>query len=51
MVSLTFADKANDRWNDTLAITKAEQGAAHQIQGIQAQMRARAQLAATLDTR
>jgi methyl-accepting chemotaxis protein len=51
VVSLAFAGKANDRWNETLAISKAEQGAVHQIQGIRAQMRAQAQLAATLDTR
>ena len=49
-VSLSFAGKANDRWDETLALTKAEQGASQQIRGIQAQMRAQAQLAATLDS-
>jgi methyl-accepting chemotaxis protein len=48
-VSLSFAGKANDRWDETLALTKAEQGASQQIRGIQAQMRAQAQLAATFD--
>jgi methyl-accepting chemotaxis protein len=50
-VSLSFAGKANDRWDETLALGKAEQGAAQQIRGIQAQMRAQAQLAATFDRR
>src|SRR3954468_21795561 len=50
-VSLVFAGKANDRWNETLALTKAEQGASQQIRGIQAQMRARAQLPAASDRR
>ena len=50
-VSLSFAGKANDRWDETLALSKAEQGASQQIRGIQAQMRAQAQLAATLDRR
>jgi CHASE3 domain sensor protein len=50
-VSLAFAGKANDRWDETLALTKAQQGASQQIRGIQAQMRAQAQLAATLDRR
>ena len=49
VVSLTFAGKADDRWDETLALTKAEQGAALQIRGIQAQMRAQARLALTFD--
>ena len=49
VVSLTFAGNADDRWNETLALTKAEQGAALQIRGIQAQMRAQARLALTFD--
>ena len=50
-VSLTFAGKANDRWDETLALTAATRGAEQQVRGIQAQMRAQAQLAATLDAR
>jgi methyl-accepting chemotaxis protein len=49
--SLILVSKADERWHETLALSKAEQGAAHQIQGIRAQMRAQAQLAATLDTK
>jgi methyl-accepting chemotaxis protein len=50
-VSLSFAGKANDRWDETLALAEAEQGVTQQIRGIQAQMRAQAQLAATFDRR
>ena len=50
-VSLGFAAKAEQRWNETLELTRAEQGAAQQIRGIQSQMRAQARLALTFDRR
>jgi methyl-accepting chemotaxis protein len=50
-VSLFFAGKADDRWTETLALAQGQEGATQQIRGIQAQMRAQARLAATLDSR
>jgi methyl-accepting chemotaxis protein len=50
-VSLLFAAKANSRWDETLRLAEAERGAAQQVSGIQAQMRAQAQLATTFDKR
>ena len=49
--SLLFAGHAQDRWNETLQLGKAKDGASLQIQGIQAQMRAQARLVATMDSR
>jgi methyl-accepting chemotaxis protein len=50
-VSLLFAGKANDRWNETLRLSAAQAGAETQVRGIQTQMRAQARLAATFDRR
>jgi len=51
LVSITFSARADHAWDETLRLQKAADGANLQIQGIRAQMRAQARLAATLDSR
>src|SRR6185503_16522384 len=51
LVSITFTGKADRSWDETLRLQKGADGANLQIQGIRAQMRAQARLAATLDSR
>ncbi|MET0685976.1 MAG: HAMP domain-containing protein, partial [Solirubrobacteraceae bacterium] len=51
LVSITFTGKADRAWDETLRLQKGADGANLQIQGIRAQMRAQARLAATLDSR